>query len=173
MCMKTLPDRRTQGKDATRRPCRIRDRVRRMAHARARPPPPFRPIGGGHWTRGTLSISTGTGPATTRARAPSATAGGVPAEITLSRPMTVCRYPPGTSKWNKIEHRMFSFISMNWQGIPLEDYATIVNLIAGTRTRAGLKIAARLDRKIYEKGQKVTDDVWSEMALEPHDINPQ
>jgi hypothetical protein len=91
----------------------------------------------------------------------------------LNIPMTVCHYPPGTSKWNKIEHRMFSFISMNWQGIPLEDYATIVNLIAGTRTRAGLKIAARLDRKMYEKGQKVTDDVWSEIALEPHDINPQ
>ena len=87
--------------------------------------------------------------------------------------MTVCHYPPGTSKWNKIEHRMFSFISMNWQGIPLENYATIVNLIAGTRTRTGLKIGARLDRKMYEKGQKLTDDVWSEIALEPHDINPQ
>jgi hypothetical protein len=91
----------------------------------------------------------------------------------LNIPMTVCHYPPGTSKWNKIEHRMFSFISMNWQGIPLEDYATVVNLIAGTRTRAGLKIAARLDRKKYEKGQKVNDAEWSEIALEPHDLHPQ
>jgi len=91
----------------------------------------------------------------------------------LHIPITVCHYPPGASKWNKIEHRMFSFISMNWQGIPLESYATIVNLIAGTRTRGGLKIEARLDPRMYAKGQKVTDEVWSEITFEPHTVNPQ
>jgi hypothetical protein len=91
----------------------------------------------------------------------------------LKIPITVCHYPPGASKWNKIEHRMFSFISMNWQGVPLESYATVVNLIAGTRTRSGLKIGARLDQRKYEKGQKVSDDAWSEIAVELHGVNPQ
>jgi hypothetical protein len=91
----------------------------------------------------------------------------------LSIPVTVCHYPPGTSKWNKIEHRMFSFISTNWQGIPLESYATVVNLIAGTRTRGGLKIGARLDPNVYEKGQKVSDEVMAEIPIKRHQINPQ
>jgi len=91
----------------------------------------------------------------------------------LEIPITVCHYPPGASKWNKIEHRMFSFISMNWQAVPLESYATVVNLIAGTHTRGGLKIGARLDRRMYEKGQKVADDVWSEIPVESHDTNPR
>ena len=71
-------------------------------------------------------------------------------EIGLS--ITVCHYPPGTSKWNKIEHRMFSFISLNWKGVPLENYETVVNLISGTKTKSGLKIKAKLDKKKYEKG---------------------
>jgi hypothetical protein len=91
----------------------------------------------------------------------------------LHIPVTVCHYPPGASKWNKIEHRMFSFISMNWQGVPLESYATVVNLIAGTRTRGGLKVTARLDQKMYAKGRKVTDEEWSELLCEPHVTNPQ
>ena len=58
-------------------------------------------------------------------------------ELTLE--ITVCHYPPGTSKWNKIEHRMFSFISLNWKGIPLESYETIINLIGSTKTKKGLR----------------------------------
>jgi len=60
-------------------------------------------------------------------------------------PITVCHYPPGTSKWNKIEHRLFSFISLNWRGEPLINYETIINLIGGTKTRTGLKVRAVLD----------------------------
>ena len=70
----------------------------------------------------------------------------------------VCHFPPGTSKWNKIEHRMFSFVSLNWRGKPLESLAVIVNLIAATTTGTGLRIYARLDERVYEKGVEVTDD---------------
>src|ERR1039458_8231316 len=63
--------------------------------------------------------------------------------------ISVCHFPPGTSKWNKIEHRLFSFISSNWRGEPLRDYETIVNLIAGTTTAKGLKVTCRLDRRKY------------------------
>jgi transposase len=69
----------------------------------------------------------------------------------------VSHFPPGTSKWNKIEHRLFSFISKNWRGRPLLDRATIVNLIGNTQTKTGLTIQARLDDHHYEKGRKVTD----------------
>ena len=65
-------------------------------------------------------------------------------------PITVCHYPPGTSKWNKIEHRLFSFISLNWRGEPLINYETIINLIGGTKTRTGLKVKAVLDTNDYE-----------------------
>jgi hypothetical protein len=71
--------------------------------------------------------------------------------------INVSHFPPGTSKWNKIEHRMFSFISKNWRGKPLIDKATIINLISNTRTKNGLEIKARLDERHYEKGIKVTD----------------
>lgn len=90
----------------------------------------------------------------------------------LGIPVTVCHYPPGTSKWNKIEHRMFSFISANWQGVPLESYTTVVNLIAGTRTRGGLKVSARLDRKVYAKGQKIPDEEMETIPLHKHETNP-
>jgi hypothetical protein len=70
----------------------------------------------------------------------------------------VCHFPPGTSKWNKIEHRMFSFVSLNWRGKPLESLEVIVNLIAGTTTTTGLKIYARLDDRTYEKGVEVSDE---------------
>lgn len=66
--------------------------------------------------------------------------------------------PPGTSKWNKIEHRLFSFISSNWRGEPLRDSETIVNLIAKTSTAKGLKVSCRLDRRKNTTGQKVTDE---------------
>ena len=71
--------------------------------------------------------------------------------------IAVCHFPPGTSKWNKIEHRLFSFISSNWRGEPLRDYETIVNLIAGTTTAKGLKVTCRLDRRKYPTGREVSD----------------
>ena len=71
--------------------------------------------------------------------------------------ITVCHFPPGTSKWNKIEHRMFSFITKNWRGKPLTDRATIVNLIGSTKTDQGLKIRCELDTNAYPKGIKVSD----------------
>lgn len=86
--------------------------------------------------------------------------------------ITVCHYPPGTSKWNKIEHRMFSFISMNWRGQPLVSYETIVNLIGATRTRTGLQVKARLDPKEYEAGIKVSDAQMSRLHLRPHKMHP-
>jgi len=91
----------------------------------------------------------------------------------LGIPVTVCHYPPGTSKWNKIEHRMFSHISMNWQGQPLESYETVVSLIAGTKTRTGLRVGARLDRKEYQKGEKISDALMQQIRLEPHKTCPQ
>ncbi|MEK6622185.1 MAG: ISAzo13 family transposase, partial [Planctomycetota bacterium] len=72
--------------------------------------------------------------------------------------ISVCHFPPGTSKWNKIEHRMFSYISMNWRGRPLISHETIVNLIGCTTTRTGLTINAELDVNLYEKGIRVSDE---------------
>ena len=72
--------------------------------------------------------------------------------------MHVCHFPPGTSKWNKIEHRMFSFVSLNWCGKPLESLEVIINLISATTTSTGLKVYARLDDRVYEKGVEVTDE---------------
>jgi transposase len=81
--------------------------------------------------------------------------------------MHVCHLPPGTSKWNKIEHRMFSFISKNWRGKPLLTHATIVNLISATRTRKGLTVRCVLDRKKYPKKIKVTDEQMQTLRLTP------
>jgi hypothetical protein len=72
--------------------------------------------------------------------------------------IVVCHFPPGTSKWNKIEHRMFSFVSLNWRGKPLESLEVIINLIAATTTSTGLKIYAQLDERTYEKGVDVSDE---------------
>ena len=77
----------------------------------------------------------------------------------------VRHYPPGTSKWNKIEHRMFSYISINWRGRPLEDYETIINLIANTTTNKGLKLTAKIDKKKYKKGIKISDDEFKALNL--------
>jgi hypothetical protein len=85
--------------------------------------------------------------------------------------ISVCHLPPGTSKWNKIEHRMFSFISQNWRGRPLLTHATIVSLIAGTTTTTGLKIRCELDRKTYPKGIKVTDESMESIHLELSDFH--
>jgi hypothetical protein len=80
--------------------------------------------------------------------------------------ISVCHFPPGTSKWNKIEHRLFSFISSNWRGQPLRDYETIVNLIAHTTTAKGLKVSCRLDRRKYPTGQVVTDEEYDKVNLQ-------
>jgi len=80
--------------------------------------------------------------------------------------LSVCHFPPGTSKWNKIEHRLFSFISSNWRGEPLRDYETIVRLIARTTTAKGLKVTCRLDRRKYPTGCKVTDEEMKRVNLE-------
>ena len=77
--------------------------------------------------------------------------------VRLGMPIHVCHFPPGTSKWNKIEHRMFSHITQNWRGRPLVSHDVIINLIANTTTQAGLKIRAELDRGRYPIGLKITD----------------
>ena len=92
-------------------------------------------------------------------------------EIPLA--ITVCHYPPGTSKWNKIEHRMFSFISMNWGGEPLVDYETVINLISSTKTKTGLEINALLDTEKYETGIKISDNQMKELNLTLHETNPK
>jgi len=79
--------------------------------------------------------------------------------------LSICHFPPGTSKWNKIEHRLFSFISSNWRGEPLRDYETIVNLIARTTTAKGLKVKCRLDRRKYPTGRKVSDEEMRRVNL--------
>ncbi len=82
--------------------------------------------------------------------------------------ITVCHYPPGTSKWNKIEHRLFSFISMNWRGRPLTDIRTIVELIAATSTTSGLTVQAAYDPTWYATGVKITDQELGALALTAH-----
>ena len=82
--------------------------------------------------------------------------------------ITVCHLPPGTSKWNKIEHRLFSYISSNWRGQPLVSLAVIVNLIGATRTATGLRVRCELDRGTYPKGHDVTDAQMATLNLVPH-----
>ncbi len=81
--------------------------------------------------------------------------------------LVVCHFPPGTSKWNKVEHRLFSFISSNWRGEPLRDYETIVRLIAKTTTAKGLTVTCRLDRRRYPVGRKVSDQEMTTLNLTP------
>jgi len=83
----------------------------------------------------------------------------------LGIPIRVSHFPPGTSKWNKIEHRLFSHISMNWRGQPLVSHEVIVNLIAATTTRKGLQVRAELDSKPYPKGIKVTDEEFAAIRI--------
>jgi hypothetical protein len=94
--------------------------------------------------------------------------------------LTVCHFPPGTSKWNKIEHRLFSYISTNWRGRPLVSLAAIVSLIASTRTKTGLRVRCELDRGRYPQGKVVTDRQMENTNIDGHrfhsdwnyDVNP-
>src|SRR5579864_2175316 len=86
----------------------------------------------------------------------------------LRLPITVCHMPPGTSKWNKIEHRLFSFITINWRGKPLRSYRTIVQLIAATTTETGLTVRAELDENKYPKGVKISDAELAAVNLQRH-----
>jgi hypothetical protein len=82
----------------------------------------------------------------------------------------VCHFPPGTSKWNKIEHRLFSFITMNWRGRPLVSHEVIVSLIASTKTRSGLKVRAELDNAGYPEGLVVSDADFATIKLDRHEF---
>jgi hypothetical protein len=86
----------------------------------------------------------------------------------LGFPVTVCHLPPGTSKWNKIEHRLFSFITQNWRGKPLITHQVIVSLIAATTTKTGLLVRSRIDDRPYPKGRRVSDAQLALVHLEPH-----
>jgi hypothetical protein len=81
--------------------------------------------------------------------------------------IAVCHFPPGTSKWNKVEHRLFSFISSNWRGEPLRDYQTVIALIASTTTAKGLTVSCRLDRRKYRVGTKVTKEQMDTIKITP------
>lgn len=85
--------------------------------------------------------------------------------------INVCHFPPATSKWNKIEHRLFSYISQNWRGKPLVSYEVIVNLIASTRTEKGLKVSCEIDRRAYNTGIKITDEELAEINLKRNDFH--
>lgn len=85
--------------------------------------------------------------------------------------ITVCHFPPGTSKWNKIEHRLFSHIAMNWRGTPLVSLAAIVSLIASTHSRAGLRVRSEIDRRHYPDGVSVTDAQMATIRLKRHDLH--
>jgi len=82
--------------------------------------------------------------------------------------LSSCHFPPGTSKWNKIEHRLFSHIAMNWLGTPLVDLATIVSLIGSTHSRSGLRVRSELDRGPYPAGVAVSDAQMATVRLERH-----
>jgi len=86
--------------------------------------------------------------------------------------ITVCHYPPGASKWNPIEHALFSQISTNWAGTPLESYQTVLNYIRTTKTETGLQVKAHLVRKNYDKGEKISDSKMAELMLIPHKTLP-
>jgi hypothetical protein len=85
--------------------------------------------------------------------------------------VTVCHFPPGTSKWNKIEHRMFSQITKNWRGKPLVSHEVIIDLIASTKTKTGLRIRAELDTAAYEKGIRVSDEEMASLSIERADFH--
>lgn len=87
--------------------------------------------------------------------------------------ISVCHFPPGTSKWNKIEHRLWSFVSKNWRGRPLVSYEVIVNSIAATTTSEGLEVFARLDEREYEDKIKVSDAEMAAVNLEPDEFHPE
>jgi hypothetical protein len=85
--------------------------------------------------------------------------------------VTVCHFPPGTSKWNRIEHRLWSAVTQNWSGQPLVSHEVVVELIGATRTRTGLTVHAEHDTGSYSKGVKVTDEQLAAVPLKPHDFH--
>ena len=87
--------------------------------------------------------------------------------------VTVCHFPPGTSKWNKIEHRLFSFMSLNWRGKPLISHEVIINLIAATTTSTGLKVYAQLDERPYPKEIEVTDQELADVNIAHHSFHDE
>lgn len=89
----------------------------------------------------------------------------------LNMEITVCHFPPGTSKWNKIEHRLFSQISCNWKGIPLVDIETIIQLIGATTTKEGLRVMAKKEEKKYKKGIKISDNEMRKLNMEKHEFH--
>lgn len=89
----------------------------------------------------------------------------------LEIPISVCHLPPGTSKWNKIEHRLFSFISQNWRGKPLVSHEAVVQLIRSTTTKKGLRVKSALDVGEYPAGRKVTDEEFSQINLSRDDFH--
>ena len=89
----------------------------------------------------------------------------------LDIPITVCHLPPGTSKWNKIEHRLFSFITSNWRGKPLISHQVIVQLIGATTTKTGLKVRCQLDPTTYPAGIKVSDDELAAVNITRHEFH--
>lgn len=86
--------------------------------------------------------------------------------------ITVCHYPPGTSKWNRVEHRLFSFISLTWKGQPLWDHEAVINLIGATRTKSGLRVKAVLDKNEYETGVEISDEQMEELCIRRHKTHP-
>ena len=89
----------------------------------------------------------------------------------INKEIHVSHFPPGTSKWNKIEHRMFSYISMNWRAKPLVSFEVIINLISATKTKKGLKINSKLDETIYEKGIKISDKELKKIVIEKNQFH--
>lgn len=89
----------------------------------------------------------------------------------LNLRLEICHFPPGTSKWNKIEHRMFCFISKNWRGRPLTSYQVIINLIARTTAKTGLIIQAALDSNHYDTGIHVSDEEMSTLKITPAEFH--
>jgi hypothetical protein len=85
--------------------------------------------------------------------------------------ITVCHYPPGTSKWNKVEHRLFSFISTNWRGRPLTDYQVIVETIAATTTETGLTVEAVLDTNTYPTGMRISKAQTKTVPISRNDFH--
>lgn len=85
----------------------------------------------------------------------------------LGLAIRVSHFPPGTSKWNKVEHRLFSFISINWRGRPLRTYETVVNLIANTTNHGGLVVRARLDKRRYPTGKRISANEFKTINIEP------
>lgn len=91
----------------------------------------------------------------------------------IKKEIIVCHFPSGTSKWNKIEHRLFSYITKSWRGRPLVSYQVIVNLIGSTKTKKGLKVKAKLDKRKYTLGIKVSDEIFDSINLKQHRFHPE